>query len=170
MPRVYFAILGAIATGRVRQEEISQAVGVKGASLGYYLNTLRDLGLLERVVPVTDADPARSRQGRTRMWELAAQGRIPFRPQRVGMWWDAQAQIDVAALDEEYILLGECRWRSRPLGNEALVELKRKAERVPGQRHQMLALFSRAGFTDALQAEAARQGVLLFGLEDVLGA
>src|SRR5690606_30717164 len=60
----YFAILEAIATGRVRQEEISQAVGVKGASLGYYLNTLRDLGLLERAVPVTDADPAHSRQGR----------------------------------------------------------------------------------------------------------
>ena len=48
----------------MRQEEISQAVGVKGASLGYYLNMLRDLGLLERAVPATDADPAHSRQGR----------------------------------------------------------------------------------------------------------
>jgi len=219
-PRVYFAILEAIATGRVRQEEISQAVGVKGASLGYYLNTLRDLGLLERAVPVTDADPAHSRQGRyqlldpffrfwfrfvyrervhlergdtatvrqavseqsdalagwafeeicrARVWELAAAGRIPFRPQRVGMWWDTQAQIDVAALDEEYVLLGECRWRSRPLGPEALAELKRKAEHVPGNRHQVLALFARAGFTEPLQAEAAGQGVLLFGLDDLLG-
>ena len=218
-PRVYFAILEAIATGRVRQEEISQAVGVKGASLGYYLNTLRDLGLLERAVPVTDADPAHSRQGRyqlldpffrfwfrfvyrervhlergdtatvrqavneqmdalagwafeeicrARVWDLSAAGHIPFRPQRVGMWWDAQAQIDVAALDEEYILLGECRWRSRPLGPDALAELKRKAERVPGNRHPVLALFSRAGFTEPLQAEAADQGVLLFGLDDLL--
>jgi hypothetical protein len=218
-PRVYFAVLEAIATGRVRQDEISQAVGIKGASLGYYLNTLRDLGLLERMVPVTDADPAHSRQGRyrlldpffrfwfrfvyrervhlergdaapvrqtvseqmdalaglafeeicrARLWELASAGRIPFRPQRVGPWWDAQAQIDLAALDEEYLLLGECRWRSRPLGPDALVELRRKAERVPSNRHQLLALFSRAGFTETLQAEAASQGVLLFGLDDIL--
>lgn len=218
-PRVYFAILEAIATGRVRQDEIGQAVGVKGASVGYYLNTLRDLGLLQRVVPITEADPAHSRQGRyqlldpffrfwfrfvyrervhlergdtapvrqavdsqldalaglafeeicrTRVWDLAAAGGMPFRPQGVGMWWDAQAQVDVAALDEEYILLGECRWRSRPMGPDILAELKRKAAQVPGTRHQVLALFSRSGFTEPLQTEAASQGVLLFRLEDLV--
>lgn len=218
-PRVYFAILESIATGRIRQEEVSQAVGVKGASMGYYLNTLRDLGLLQRLVPVTDADPAHSRQGRyqlldpffrfwfrfvyrervhlergnttpvrqivdgqldalaglafeeicrARVWDLAAAGRIPFQPQSVGLWWDAQAQVDVAALDAEYILLGECRWRSRPIGPDVLAELKRKAARVPGTRRQVLALFSRSGFTEPLQTEAASQGVRLFGLEDVV--
>jgi AAA+ ATPase superfamily predicted ATPase len=219
-PRVYFAILEAIAAGHVRQEEISRTVGVKGASLGYYLNTLRDLGLLERITPVTDADPTHSRQGRYRLldpffrfwfrfvyrervhlergdtavvrqivneqldvlagwafeeicrafiWELAAAGRIPFRPQRVGMWWDAQAQVDVAALDEEYLLLGECRWRSRPIGVETLVELKRKGDRVSGARRQVLAIFSRAGFTEPLLVEARSQGVLLFNLDDIFG-
>ena len=218
-PRVYFAILEAIATGRVRQDDLSQAVGIKGASLGYYLNTLRDLGLLERVVPVTDADPAHSRQGRyqildpffrfwfryvyrervhlergdtatvrqivedqietlaglafeeicrARAWELAAEGKIPFRPERVGQWWDAQAQVDVAAASDEYVLLGECRWRSRPLGLEVLAELKRKAARVPGNRRQVLALFSRAGFTEPLQQQAAAEGVLLFDLDQLL--
>ena len=217
-PRVYFAILEAVAAGRVRQDEISQAVGVKGASLGYYLTTLRDLGLIERIVPVTDADPVHSRQGRYQLldpffrfwfrfvyrervhlergdtapvrqavseqadilaglafeelcraavWDLPAVGRIPFRPQRVGMWWDGQAQIDVAALNEEYILLGECRWRTRPLGSEVLVELKRKAARVPGERRQILALFSRAGFTESLIAEAEAAGVRLFDLDDL---
>ena len=219
-PRIYFAILESIATGRVRQDEIGQAVGVKGASLGYYLSTLRDLGLLERIVPVTEADPAHSRQGRYHLldpffrfwfrfvyrervhlergdtatvrrvvesqidalaglafeeicrawvWAQGDQGSIPFRPQRVGMWWDAQAQIDVAAVNDEYLLLGECRWRTRPLGVEALAELKQKAVRVPGNRRQQLVLFSRTGFTEALQAEAARQGVLLVGLEQILG-
>jgi AAA+ ATPase superfamily predicted ATPase len=218
-PRVYFAILEAIATGRVRQDDLSQAVGIKGASLGYYLNTLRDLGLLERVVPVTDADPAHSRHGRyqildpffrfwfryvyrervhlergdtatvrqivedqietlaglafeeicrVRVWELAAEDEIPFRPERVGQWWDAQAQVDVAAASDEYVLLGECRWRSRPLGLEVLAELKRKAARVPGNRRQVLALFSRAGFTEPLQEQAATEGVLLFDLGQLL--
>jgi AAA+ ATPase superfamily predicted ATPase len=218
-PRIYFAILEAVATGRVRQNDIRQAIGIEGASLGYYLSTLRDLGLLERVVPVTEADPARSRQGlyrlldpffrfwfrfvyrervhlergdtarvrqaveaqldalaglafedicRARVWDLAAAGRLPFQPQRVGMWWDAQTQIDVAAVSDEYILLGECQWRSRPMGPEVLADLKRKAVRVPGNRHQVLALFSRAGFTEPLQQEAAAAGVLLLDLDDVL--
>ncbi|MBX7234182.1 MAG: ATP-binding protein [Caldilineales bacterium] len=220
-PRVYFAILEAIATGHLRQGEISQAVGVKGASLGYYLNTLRELGLIDRMAPITDTDALSSRQGRyhlndpffrfwfrfayrervhleqgetgtvrlliddqldalagrafedicrSRVLDLSAANRIPFRPRRVGMWWDSQTQIDVAALDDEYILLAECRWRSRPIGPDVLAELKRKTGRVPGGRHQVLALFSRAGFTTALQKEATSQGVLLFGQEDVLGS
>jgi hypothetical protein len=84
------------------------------------------------------------------------------------MWWDAQTQIDVAAVSDEYILLGECQWRSRPMGPEVLADLKRKAVRVPGNRHQVLALFSRAGFTEPLQQEAAAAGVLLLDLDDVL--
>jgi hypothetical protein len=85
------------------------------------------------------------------------------------MWWDAQAQVDVAALDEEYLLLGECRWRSRPIGVETLVELKRKGDRVSGARRQVLAIFSRAGFTEPLLVEARSQGVLLFNLDDIFG-
>lgn len=219
-PRIFFAILEAIATGQIRQDEISRAVGVKGASLSYYLSILRDLGLLERVVPITEADPARSRQGRHQLldpffrfwfrfvyrervhlergdtatvrrliesqldalaglafeeicrslvWELAANGRIPFRPQRVGMWWNAQTQVDVAALNDEYLLVGECRWRSRPMGSDVLTELKRKAAQIQGDRHQLLALFSRSGFTESLQSEAAAQGVLLVGIDDIFG-
>ncbi|MFN8441910.1 MAG: ATP-binding protein [Caldilineaceae bacterium] len=218
-PRVYFAILEAIATGRVRSDEIAKTVGIKPASLSYYINMLRDLGLLERVVPVTEENPENSRQGRYQIldfffrfwfrfvyrermhlergdtftvrqtvedqldmlagiafeeicrnwvWELSTLGKIPFRPQRVGHWWDTQSQIDVAALNEEYILLGECRWRSRPIGVEVLAELKQKATHVPGDRHQRFILFSRSGFTESLQKEASAQGVLLFTLEQML--
>jgi len=49
-------------------------------------------------------------------------------------------------------------------------ELNRKAERVPGARCQVLALFSRTGVIQPLQAEATSQGALLFGLDDVLDA
>lgn len=76
----------------------------------------------------------------------------------------------MAAVNEEYILLGECRWRSRPLGVETLTELQQKAARVPGERHPIFALFSRAGFTDALRTAADAQGVLLVGLEQILAA
>lgn len=217
-PRIYFAILEAIATGVVRQAAISKKVGVKGASLSYYMTTLRDLGLVERIVPVTDANPERSRQGRYQLldpflrfwfrfvyrervhlergdtetvrriietqldalagyafeeicrswvWEAATQGVIPFRPERVGSWWNTEAQIDIAAANDEYLLIGECRWRSRPIGSEVLRDLKRKATTIDHKRHLTYALFSRSGFTKALETEASEEGVLLFEMDDI---
>lgn len=106
-----------------------------------------------------------SRMGQQDSLNYASLNYLIIRPQRVGSWWDAQAQIDVAAVNDEYMLLGECRWRSRPLGLEVLTELQQKAARAPGGRHPVLVLFSRSGFTAALQTAANAQGVLLVGLE-----
>lgn len=219
-PRIYFAILEAIATGEVRQAGISQQVGVKGASLSYYLKTLAELGLVKRIVPVTEANPERSRQGRYQLldpflrfwfrfvyrervhlergdtetvrrlietqldglagyafeeicrswvWDAAAKGVIPFRPNSVGSWWNTQAQIDVAAVNDEYFLVGECRWRSRPIGSDVLADLKRKAALSEDKRHRLFALFSRSGFTQSLKKEAEREGILLLGMDDIFG-
>jgi len=60
-PRNYFAILQAIAAGRTRLNEIKQATGIEGASA--YLETLQQLYLVERVVPVTETKPQKSRRG-----------------------------------------------------------------------------------------------------------
>lgn len=60
-PRNYFAILQAIAAGKTRLNEIKQASGLDGATA--YLNTLQQLHLVERVVPVTEKQPQKSRRG-----------------------------------------------------------------------------------------------------------
>jgi len=60
-PRNYFAILEAIAAGRTRLNGIKQATGLEGLSA--YLKTLQDLRLVERVVPVTENKPHKSRRG-----------------------------------------------------------------------------------------------------------
>ena len=60
-PRNYFAILQAIAAGKTRLNEIKQATGIEGASV--YLDTLQQLHLVERVVPVTETQPHKSRRG-----------------------------------------------------------------------------------------------------------
>jgi uncharacterized protein len=60
-PRNYFAILQAIAAGKTRLNEIKQASGLEGATA--YLNTLQQLHLVERVVPVTEKQPQKSRRG-----------------------------------------------------------------------------------------------------------
>jgi AAA+ ATPase superfamily predicted ATPase len=60
-PRNYFAILQAIAAGKTRLNEIKQATGIEGATA--YLDTLQQLHLVERRVPVTEMQPHKSRRG-----------------------------------------------------------------------------------------------------------
>jgi AAA+ ATPase superfamily predicted ATPase len=60
-PRNYFAILQAIASGKTRLNDIKQATGNEGATA--YLDTLQQLHLVERIVPVTEAQPQKSRRG-----------------------------------------------------------------------------------------------------------
>lgn len=60
-PRNYFAILQAIAGGKTRLNEIKQATGIEGATA--YLDTLQQLHLVERIVPVTETQPQKSRRG-----------------------------------------------------------------------------------------------------------
>ncbi|HUF37897.1 MAG TPA: ATP-binding protein [Anaerolineales bacterium] len=60
-PRNYFAVLEAIAAGRTRLNEIKQATGIDGAAA--YLDTLQQLHLVERRVPVTERQPHKSRRG-----------------------------------------------------------------------------------------------------------
>jgi AAA+ ATPase superfamily predicted ATPase len=64
-PRNYFAILEAIASGRTRLNEIKQVTGLGGVTA--YLDTLRGLRLIERVVPVTEGKPHKSRRGLYRL-------------------------------------------------------------------------------------------------------
>jgi hypothetical protein len=62
-PRVYHAILAAVAGGARKFGEISSKVGLDRANLSRYLAVLSDLGLLEREVPVTERLPDKSRKG-----------------------------------------------------------------------------------------------------------
>jgi AAA+ ATPase superfamily predicted ATPase len=64
-PRNYFAILQAIAAGKTRLNEIKQATGIDGATS--YLDTLQQLHLVERIVPVTETQPQKSRRGLYRL-------------------------------------------------------------------------------------------------------
>jgi uncharacterized protein len=64
-PRNYFAILQAIASGKTRLNEIKLATGLEGATA--YLDTLQQLHLVERITPVTETQPHKSRRGLYRL-------------------------------------------------------------------------------------------------------
>lgn len=59
----YFAILKSMAEGNRVQNEIAQGTGISNSSVGYYLDRLNELRIIERNYPVT-VDPSHSRKGR----------------------------------------------------------------------------------------------------------
>jgi len=102
-----------------------------------------------------------------RMWQLNADGVWPFMFMKLGRYWDAKTEIDVAAVDPDgkNLVLGECKYWNRPVGVKVLHDLEAKAETVPWekvQRRVWYVLFSAGGFTDELKELAAeREDVLL---------
>jgi AAA+ ATPase superfamily predicted ATPase len=66
-PATYNSILGAVARGAARVGDIALSVGVESTTANKYLSVLRGLGLVERLVPLTDPDPLRSRRGTYRI-------------------------------------------------------------------------------------------------------
>lgn len=59
----YFSVIKAIAAGNRKGGNIASAMGVKQTSLGKYLHTLEGLDMVERVVPVTETNPQKSKKG-----------------------------------------------------------------------------------------------------------
>ncbi|MBI3973009.1 MAG: ATP-binding protein [Chloroflexi bacterium] len=225
-PSRHFSILKAIAAGRTRQNEIAQAAGLAATSVPFYLDTLRALGLIEREVPATEAQPHKSKRGsyrildhffrfwfrfvfphhsllergevervrrlvaeqldqftgdafevicREHVWSLHHAGVLGFAPRVVGSWWDRNDQIGIVAIGDAEVLLGECKWSARPVGTNVLDNLQNKAQvfnrslAVRERRPARYALFSRAGFTPALQQRAEAEGLLLIDLASIVG-
>ena len=102
-----------------------------------------------------------------RMWQLNAEGAWPFNFSKLGRYWDAQTEIDIAALDPEgkNLILGECKYWQEPVGVDVLRSLEAKTNAVSWERNGRkvwYVLFSVSGFTDELKAlAAARDDVVL---------
>ncbi len=66
-PATYNSILAAVARGSEKVGDIALEVGVDSTTANKYLHVLRELRLVERVIPLTDPDPLRSRRGTYRI-------------------------------------------------------------------------------------------------------
>ena len=94
------------------------------------------------------------------------QGRLPFRLNRVGRYWEKDAEIDLVGLDEEndVILFGEAKWTNRLMSIGIYEQLKQKAKRVAWKketRNEFYILFSRDGFSDELKTQAKTEALFL---------
>ncbi len=61
-PGRYFSLLDAIARGNRRMSDIASCMNIDRATLPRYLDTLQNLGLVEREIPIGD-DPKKSKRG-----------------------------------------------------------------------------------------------------------
>lgn len=91
-----------------------------------------------------------------------------------GRWWNKGEEIDIVAVhpESDSILFGEAKWTARPLGIDILDKLKEKAKSVvwgTAKRKEVYALFSKAGFTDALLKMSEKGEVILFKQGSALG-
>lgn len=66
-PRIYLAILKAIALNRSRISEIVNETGLDKSSLHKYLFVLEDLQVINKDYPVTESDPLKSKKGLYRL-------------------------------------------------------------------------------------------------------
>ena len=104
---------------------------------------------------------------------LAQAGELDFFPERIGGWWNRDAEIDVLAinLSEKIALVGECKWTVHPVGTSVLDDLKQKSE-ILMKDHEIkkiqFALFSRNGFTPDLEDKSKSEGILLFTVDTLV--
>ena len=137
---------------------------------------LADAILSQRIRPDLDHFAAAAFEEATlaHLARLAQTGQLPFLPERIGGWWDREAEIDAVAINqtEQTALIGECKWSVNPIGKNVLEDLKANA-RVLRHNHEIkvvqYALFSRSGFTPALEDQAHREGIGLYTTKDLIG-
>ena len=99
---------------------------------------------------------------RSCLYTFASDKIIPFMPTEIGKWWGnvqnngvwAETEVDVLALDREYALIGECKYRTKKIGIKELELLKTKAAFIPTKGRKLIfMLASKEGFTDEVQSQ-----------------
>ncbi|MFL5381213.1 MAG: ATP-binding protein [Longimicrobiaceae bacterium] len=221
---VHYSVIEAIAGGEQTWGGITKRIGRVGGVLHRAIRWLEEMEVIERVVPVTESNPQRSKRAVYRivdpyvafwhrtvaplvnsgrlglvppeqLWnEVVMPGldnymgpvfeqicrdfvrrtdRLPFRPVRVGEWWDSTSenQVDIVAIGGKgELLVGECKW-GRVTGAH-LRTLRTRASLVAAEAggilRTYLALFTtRDVMDDELQREIERGDILLFTSDDL---
>jgi AAA+ ATPase superfamily predicted ATPase len=51
-------------------------------------------------------------------------------PDSIGRWWDKGEEIDIIAVKNEKLIVGECKWANKVVDNSVLVKLRRKLSKL----------------------------------------
>ena len=178
-PSTYNSIIGAIAGGSSRLNDIAGKAGIETGAASNLLLSLLELGIVKKEIPVTEKPGSRKtiyllQDQKFRFWyrfvgpnisgivrgigpdiylnqvkpqishfmglvfeEICQQylyqpeviSSAPFLYGKCGRWWGnnpvqkRQEEIDIVALNEQQILLGECKWQNAPVGSDVIRDL-----------------------------------------------
>ena len=98
---------------------------------------------------------------------------LPFMFDSVGRWWGSnpisktQEEIDIFADAGDKVIFGECKWSSSKIRYEVLTDLQRKGTLFKRYNEATYMLFSKCGFHNGLESDAARSGAILVDLEGI---
>jgi uncharacterized protein len=136
---------------------------------------LADAILKQRIQPDLDHFMAYAFEGASLAFvaRLAQAGGLTFLPERIGGWWNRENEIDVLAISqtEKVALVGECKWSVNLVGTNVLVDLKQKAQVLLddyGIQKIQFVLFTRSGFTPALEEQARAEGIGLYTVNSLV--
>jgi AAA+ ATPase superfamily predicted ATPase len=86
----------------------------------------------------------------------------PVEIRKIGRWWDKNEEIDIVALSENEMLVGECKWWEEKVGINILKDLQRKAEFIRKEKQDLVfVLFAKSGFTPDLERSAREDKKIL---------
>jgi len=84
-----------------------------------------------------------------------------------GSYWNKENEFDILAVTQSgRLLLGECKYTSRPVCKSEFGKLRHKAAQA-GIAVDTYVLFSKSGFSNELKATANNETLLLFDTEDM---
>lgn len=144
-------------------------------------------GRMDRVFDVSVGDDISNYMGQIfetmcHTWLVDHMERIPFQLGSIGEWWGndpqkkKEIQIDIVGLESrsynrnagKRYLIGSCKYRNEPIGEEELTLLKNYASVITTARDQCFYfIFSKGGFTERLKKIGNEGGVTLVTLEDM---
>lgn len=104
--------------------------------------------------------------------KLCTEGKIDFRPSKIGSYWSSNIEIDVVAIDEENkkVILSECKYNLRPVDIRVLISLKEKAENIIefSGYEKTFVLFSKSGYTNKLKEYASNEANVVLVNKDTV--
>lgn len=100
--------------------------------------------------------------------KLNQEGRLPFHFTKIGRWWNKTDELDIMALDtaKQNLLLGECKFKKSMMEKKDFEAMKQKLN-VGKDIRTYYWLFSKSGFSRALEAVAKEEGVALVSLNEM---
>lgn len=98
----------------------------------------------------------------------------PFIYSKSGRWWGnnpvekRQEEIDIAAIDDDNILLGECKWQNAPVGCDVLNDLLAQGSLFYMEK-KWYYIFAKDSFTQDCIAKAAQsRHIFLISFRDMI--